>query len=66
MRKVQPIIAGMALASLAFSDLSIAQNSGASGPLLEEVMVTASRRGETDILSTPVSMTALDGDDVLK
>ena len=33
---------------------------------LEEVMVTATRRGETDIMSTPVSITALDGEAVQK
>ena len=31
---------------------------------LEEVTVTATRRGETDILTTPVSITALSGEDV--
>ncbi len=34
--------------------------------VLEEVMVTATRRGDTDILTTPVSMTALSGEDIEK
>jgi iron complex outermembrane receptor protein len=34
--------------------------------ILEEVLVTATRRGEQDILKTPVSITALDGDAVEK
>jgi|TARA_B100000315_G_scaffold229808_1_gene239683 iron complex outermembrane receptor protein len=34
--------------------------------VLEEVVVTATRRGATDILTTPVSITALDGEDVEK
>ena len=38
----------------------------ASGPQIEEIMVTATRRGETDILSTPVAITALTGNDVEK
>ncbi len=29
---------------------------------LEEILVTATRRGETDILTTPIAMTALSGD----
>ena len=66
MRELKPIIAGLALASVASVDFAIAQESSGGGPVLEEVMVTATRRGEADILSTPVSMTALDGDDVLK
>ena len=32
--------------------------------VLEEVMVTASRRGEADIMTTPISITALDGEAV--
>jgi iron complex outermembrane receptor protein len=34
--------------------------------VLEEVYVTATRRGEVDIMTTPVSMTKLDGDEVEK
>jgi iron complex outermembrane receptor protein len=34
--------------------------------VLEEVTVTASRRGEADIMDTPVSITALSGDEVQK
>jgi iron complex outermembrane receptor protein len=66
MRELKPLIAGIALASVAVSDFAAAQGATSSGPVLEEVMVTATRRGEADILSTPVSITALDGDDVLK
>ncbi|MEQ9452428.1 MAG: TonB-dependent receptor [Pseudomonadales bacterium] len=38
----------------------------ASELTLEEVVVTATRRGNTDILTTPVSITALDGEEVEK
>ena len=31
---------------------------------LEEILVTASRRGETDILTTPIAMTALSGNEI--
>jgi hypothetical protein len=55
MRELKPIIAGLALASVASVDFAIAQESSGDGPVLEEVMVTATRRGEADILSTPVS-----------
>ncbi len=34
---------------------------GAAGSTLEEVMVTATRRGEQDIMTTPAAITALDG-----
>lgn len=34
--------------------------------VLEEVVVTATRRGDSDILTTPVSITALDGEDIEK
>ena len=34
--------------------------------VLEEVLVTATRRGTSDILTTPTSMTALDGEDIEK
>ena len=34
--------------------------------ILEEVLVTATRRGEADILTTPISMTKLVGDEVIK
>ena len=33
---------------------------------LEEVVVTATRRGDSDILTTPVSITALDGEEIEK
>ncbi len=34
------------------------------GAVLEEVMVTATRRGDTDILTTPVAVTAITGSDI--
>jgi iron complex outermembrane receptor protein len=34
--------------------------------ILEEVLVTASRRGDQDIMTTPVSITALNGEDTQK
>jgi iron complex outermembrane receptor protein len=40
---------------------SQAQESGAT---LDEVVVTASRRGEADIMTTPLAMTALDGEEI--
>jgi len=42
---------------------SQAQESGAG---LEEIVVTASRRGETDIMRTPLAITALTGEDTEK
>ena len=42
---------------------SQAQESGAA---LEEIVVTASRRGETDIMRTPLAITALTGEDTEK
>ena len=42
---------------------SQAQESGAS---LDEIVVTASRRGETDIMRTPLAITALTGEDTEK
>ena len=38
----------------------------ANSNVLEEVTVTATRRGDTDIMTTPVSMTKLSGDEVSK
>lgn len=35
-----------------------------SGAMLEEVLVTATRRGDTDILTTPVAVTAITSSDV--
>ena len=35
-----------------------------SGAALEEIVVTASRRGEQDIMTTPLAITALTGEDV--
>ena len=37
-----------------------------SEPLLEEVLVTATRRGETDLMTTPIAVTAISGEDVEK
>jgi len=37
---------------------------GDASHVLEEITVTATRRGETDIMATPVSMTALSGDEI--
>ncbi|MEM8496779.1 MAG: TonB-dependent receptor [Pseudomonadota bacterium] len=34
------------------------------GAVLEEVLVTATRRGDTDILTTPVAVTAITGSDI--
>jgi len=44
------------------SEASMAQT--ASGAKLEEVMVTATRRAETDIQTTPVAVTAITADDI--
>jgi iron complex outermembrane receptor protein len=37
-----------------------------SGATLEEIVVTASRRGESDIMSTPLAITALSGEETEK
>ncbi len=47
------------------TEFVIAQDS-ASPTLLEEIVVTASRRGSSDILTTPLSITALDGEEIEK
>ena len=43
-----------------------AQNQSEGTGVLEEVLVTATRRGEADILTTPIAMTKLVGDEVTK
>ena len=43
---------------------SPAQAQSPAGAKLEEVLVTATRRAETDIQTTPVAVTAITGDDV--
>ncbi len=43
---------------------SLAQAQSPEGAKLEEVLVTATRRAETDIQTTPVAVTAITGDDV--
>ena len=51
------------------ASLAMAQDQadeGAAEGTLEEVMVTATRRGEQDIMTTPISITALDGEEVQK
>jgi len=51
------------------TSLAIAQEAGEDEEmegLLEEVLVTATRRGEADIMTTPVSITALSGEAVEK
>jgi len=53
------------LAPLAASAQEEAEENASSGAL-EEVTVTATRRGESDIMTIPVSITALDGEDVQK
>lgn len=45
---------------------AIAEESASSATVLEEVVVTASRRGSSDILTTPLSITALDGEEIEK
>ena len=42
----------------------LAQAQSPAGAQLEEVLVTATRRAETDIQTTPVAVTAITGDDV--
>ena len=52
-----------------FNSALLAQDLPETDPgsnVLEEVTVTATRRGDTDIMTTPVSITKLDGDEVTK
>jgi len=44
----------------------LAQEAKDAEARIEEVLVTATRRGETDIMTTPITMTALSGADVEK
>ena len=53
-------IKGVALAVAALGLLPLAPVPALGQAQLEEVLVTATRRGETDIQITPISVTALD------
>ncbi len=53
--------------TLLASSIALAQDQAGDDEMdavLEEVMVTASRRGDEDIMTTPISITALDGETV--
>ncbi len=60
----------LAISFTAFSPLVFSQDQSSAEDeadgALEEVLVTATRRGEQDIMTTPVSITALSGDEVEK
>ena len=57
-------IKGVALAVAALGLLPLAPVPALGQAQLEEVLVTATRRGETDIQITPISVTALDDEDL--
>ncbi len=61
-----PGIRGAVLAVLALGLLPLAPAPALGQAQLEEVLVTATRRGETDIQITPISVTALDDEDLDK
>jgi iron complex outermembrane receptor protein len=46
--------------------LAIAQDDSEDSGMLEEVLVTATRRGESDIMTTPLAITALSGEETEK
>lgn len=62
-RRLSARMLPLALA-VASSPLSLGMASGASAQALEEVMVTATRRAETDIQTTPISVSALTTSDI--
>ncbi|MFK8019947.1 MAG: TonB-dependent receptor [Pseudomonadales bacterium] len=62
--KLSAIKRALVLATLPVLANSPAFAQSADGPLLEEVLVTATRRGNTDILRTPVAVTAITGSDI--
>ena len=55
---------GPVLALAALGLVPLAPLPALGQPQLEEVLVTATRRGETDIQITPISVTALDDEDL--
>ena len=60
-------VAAISLPAIAFlGTLPLAPLPALGQPQLEEVLVTATRRGETDIQITPISVTALDDEDLDK
>ena len=63
--RISAFSAVSAAALLSFAPANAEEADGATG-VLEEIVVTASRRGTSDILTTPLSITALDGEDVEK
>ncbi|MSQ99266.1 MAG: TonB-dependent receptor [Xanthomonadales bacterium] len=68
MKNLQILRASMALALLCTSSALFAQEDEPQGEMngvLEEVMVTATRRSAENILTTPVAITALTGDRVM-
>ena len=60
------LLAKLVACASIFAGLTFSLPALAEELTLEEVVVTANRRGTTDILTTPVSITALDGEDVEK
>ena len=68
MKNLQILRASAALALLCTSSALFAQEDepkGEKNGALDEVFVTASRRGEENIQTTPVAITALSGDEVM-
>ncbi len=53
------LLIGLTPALALVPEMSLAQ-----GPVLEEIMVTATRRGSTDIMKTPVAVTAITTEDI--
>jgi len=63
---IKPVVGFVGLLILMSSTMILGQEESAeeSSGILEEIVVTASRRGGTDITITPVSMTAITGTDI--
>lgn len=63
---IKQLTARLLAVAVSMTGAGLAVPSFAEELALEEVIVFATRRGNSDILTTPVSMTALDGEDVEK
>ncbi len=57
---------GVLLAAAACAAFQLPAQAADSQPVLEEILVTATRRGDVDVQTTPVAVTALSAEDVAR
>ncbi len=60
------LVISFLLSSISLFAQDATDDAGESAGILEEVLVTATRRGDANIMTTPLSITALSGDEVEK